>query len=111
MRDCENTVYIMTDNGIERLLEVADVAEVAPRRLMIGYLDGEREMIDGHLFGAFGKWKTWLDHPVEGVEEFLASDPLTMPGGYAKFVRLSGCETPLPWETAGRYKRFKRADL
>ena len=101
-------VAIKTDDGIETIPDVADVAEVAPGRLMIATRDGDRDMTGGEIFGAFGVWKMWHER-AGAVEQFVADTPLTMPGDFTRF-RQPG-DLPVKRDRGGRIKRLKRADL
>ena len=103
-------VAIKTDDGIEKVTGVADVAEVAEGRLMIATLDGERDMTGGKIFGAFGVWKMWHEQAGE-VEQFVADTPLTMPPtDFTRFRYQSG-DRWVKRDRGGRIKRLKRADL
>ncbi|OYR54989.1 hypothetical protein [Halorubrum halodurans] len=99
-------VAIKTNDRIEKLTDVADVAEVSPSRLMIASLDGERDMIDGTIFGAYGRWKMWHETDSGAVNRYLSEDPMTMPDDVLRF----GADGYTRDQT-GRIKRLKRADL
>jgi hypothetical protein len=100
------TVFIETDDGIERYTDIADIAEVAEGRLMIASLDGGKEIVGGVIFGAFGSWKMWVEGLTGGVEQYSPKTPMKMPTGNIRFHSEHGRR-----ERAGRIKRLKRIDL
>ena len=106
----ENTVTISVDGELDQLSGVADIAEVAPGRLMIATTDGERDMTGGEIFGAFGSWKMWHDGGNNEIEQYLAETPLTMPNDVTRFEYTSG-DLTYKCDRSGRIKRLKRADL
>ena len=110
MKTNENTVTITADGSMETLNDVADIAEVAPGRLMIATLDGSRDMTGGTIFGSFGEWKMWHEADTGDVIQYLAETPLTMPGDVTKF-RYRDNERWYDAQRSGRIKRLKRADL
>ena len=106
----ENTVTISVEGELDQLPDVADIAEVAPGRLMIATTDGDRDMTGGEIFGAFGSWKMWHAGGNNEVEQYLAETPLTMPGDVTKFSYRDD-DRQYKAERSGRIKRLKRADL
>jgi hypothetical protein len=108
----ETKVIIETDDGRQTLTDVADVAEVMDGRLQVADLDGNREMISGSIFGAFGRWRMWHENRVGEVEKFTSDTPLTMPGDFTRFYYENDrLECLLKQERGGRIKRLRRADL
>lgn len=100
------TVFIETDDGIEKHTNVADVAEVSDGRLMVAGVDGDQEMVGGSIFGAFGSWKMWFEGPDGTVEKHQPESPIKMPYGAVQFTDKHGRR-----EGSGRIKRLKRIDL
>ncbi|UBF22635.1 hypothetical protein HRTV-25_gp54 [Halorubrum tailed virus 25] len=99
-------VAVKTESGIESLTNVADVAEVSPNRLMIADAEGGRDMIDGTIFGAWGRWKTWHEKESGAIDTFVSEDPMTMPDDVLRF----GVDGYTRDQT-GRLKRLKLAEL
>jgi hypothetical protein len=97
-------LFLRRAETIDSIETVADVAEVTPDRLQIAYLNGEREMVDGQIFGACGDWKIWLEHPKSGIETHVGTYPITLP---SDVIAIDGGKT----QREGRLKRLKRADL
>lgn len=103
-------VAIKTDDGIEQLPDVADIAEVAPGRLMVATRDGEREMIGGSIFGASGVWKMW--HEQAGVvEQYVAESPWTTPPNDVTRIRYQQGDRWYRQDRGGRIKRLKKPNL
>lgn len=95
-------VAIKTESGIEKLTNVADIAEVSPNRLMIADAEGDQQMCDGTIFGAWGRWKTWHEKDSGAIVAFTSDDPMTMPNDE---IRL-GVDGYTKNQT-GRLKRLK----
>jgi hypothetical protein len=103
-------LILETDEGeLETIENVADVAEVAPGRLMVASLSGDREMVGGRIFGAYGQWKMWHETG-DDTEQFLAAGPITMPDDFTQFLVNRDGEW-MDHARSGRIKRLKRADL
>lgn len=102
-------MFLTDDSEFIERENVADVAEVAPGRLMVAFLDGEQDMTDGEIFGATGRWKMWHDR-AGTVEQFWADSPLTMPAGFTRF-RFRVGDDWLRLDRGGRIRRLKRPDL
>jgi hypothetical protein len=99
-------VAIQTDDGIVEREGIVDIAEVGKGRLRVALEDGETGMTSGTLFGAWGRWKVWVERNNGAVGSCVADRPLTMPDGSVSFV-----DDGRKVKTDGRYKRLKRADL
>jgi hypothetical protein len=102
-------VAIRTDGSIEQINDVADIAEVAPGRLMVATSDGDREMIDGMILGASGIWKMWHDQ-AGAVVQYVAESPWTTPPDVTTF-RYRHDDHWLRMSRGGRIKRLKDNDL
>ena len=101
-----NKVAIKTESGIESVENVADIAEVSSGRLMIAEVSGDREMVDGTIFGAWGRWKTWHESDAGVIATFVSDDPMTMPDDVIRFG-IDGYTQ----DKTGRLKRLKSAEL
>lgn len=99
-------VAVKTESGIESLTNVADIAEVSPNRLMIADAEGGQNMIDGTIFGAWGRWKTWFEKDTGAIVAFTSDDPMTMPDDVLRL----GVDGYTRHQT-GRLKRLKLAEL
>ena len=100
----------MTDDGIETLTDVGDIAEISDGRLVVASIDGDSEMIDGQIFAASGRWKMWHEGVNGSVETYLAHDPTTLPDDDVRFQHQT--ETLLYGrDRAGRIKRLKLSGL
>lgn len=104
--ETDGLLVIDTGDGLDKRRDVADVAEVSEGRLQVVTLDGETEMVDGHLFGGFGYWKMWLDDGRGIATVDPAFSPLTMPGDYIAFDY-----DGLRHEKYGDVLRLRRPDL
>lgn len=102
-------IFIMTDDGVVSLSNVADIAEVSEDRLMVADLDGDQEMIDGSIFGARGTWKMWHCGPNGETKQYVSKDPMTMPTDFIRFQ--SEQHDRLQLTRAGRIKRLKQRGL
>jgi hypothetical protein len=102
-------VAIRTDGSIEQINDVADIAEVAPGRLMVATSDGDREMIDGMILGASGVWKMWHEQ-AGAVEQYVADSPWSTLIGVTTFQYQDGSRW-IRMSRGGRIKRLKDNDL
>ena len=96
---------IKTDDGIESVENVADIAEMTPGHLQVVCMDESSEMISGSLFGGWGDWKMWLE--LNGsVEQHVVERVLTVPTGAVEFNKDGRM-----YRTGGHIKRLKRPNL
>jgi len=108
--DESGEVTVQTDDGLVDRYGVADIAEVAKGRLRVALEDGTTGMTGGSLFGAWGRWKIWVECPDGSIQTYLGQRPLTMPNDTLSIVDESrGAARKV--RVTGRIKRLKRADL
>jgi|APHM01.1.fsa_nt_gi hypothetical protein len=101
---------IIEHDGETTVIETAaDVADVGGGRLMIATVDGEQQIIDGGITGAYGRWKMW--HEQNGViNQYDAERPITVPPEIVSF-RYRYEQDWLKTQLGGKIKRLKKLEL
>lgn len=102
-------IVIESDNKLEKVTNIADVAEVAKGRLMIATFEREKDIISGSIFGASGVWKMWHEQ-AGNVEQFVAQNPLSIPPTNFTRFRYKRNGNWVKRDRDGRIKRLKKPD-
>ncbi len=75
------TILLKTDEDVEKLTDVADAVQATEEKVQVVGFDSESELVDGWLFGAYGRVKLWVDSTLsdEVAKYEGVTNPMTHP--------------------------------